>query len=38
MTTSIYPYTFDSISRIGNDSVVIDQRNLQNINNDNHQL
>jgi hypothetical protein len=38
MTTSIYPYTFDSISRIGNDSVGIDQRNLQNINNANHQL
>ena len=27
--TTTYPYTFDSISRIGNDNVAIDQRNIQ---------
>ena len=30
MSSSVYPYTFDAISRIGNDSVAIDQRNIQN--------
>ena len=32
MTTSTYPYTFDSMSRIGNDNTAIDQRNVQNMN------
>ena len=36
--TTTYPYTFDSISRIGNDNIAIDQRNIQNMNNANHQL
>ena len=31
--TTTYPYTFDSSSRIGNDNVAIDQRNIQNMNN-----
>ena len=34
--TTTYPYTFDSISRIGNDNVAIDQRNIQNMNNANY--
>jgi hypothetical protein len=37
MTTS-YPYTFDSMSRIGNDTTTLDQRNIQNMNNINHHL
>lgn len=37
-STSIYPYTFDSMSRIGNDNTAIDQRTIQNTNNANHQL
>ena len=37
MTTS-YPYTFDSMSRIGNDNKAIDQRTIQNMNNANHHL
>ena len=36
--TTTYPYTFDSISRIGNDNIAIDQRNIQNMNHANHQL
>ena len=36
--TTTYPYTFDSSSRIGNDNVAIDQRNIQNMNNANHRL
>lgn len=28
--TSIYPFTFDSMSRIGNDNATLDQRNIQN--------
>lgn len=36
--TTTYPYTFDSTSRIGNDNVAIDQRNIQNMNNANHRL
>ena len=36
--TTTYPYTFDSISRIGNDNVAIDQRNIQNMNNANYRL
>ena len=36
--TTVYPYTFDSMSRIGNDNTAIDQRNVQNMNNANHQL
>ena len=38
MTTSTYPYTFDSMSRIGNDNTAIDQRNIQNMNNTTHHL
>jgi hypothetical protein len=38
MTSSVYPYTFDSVSRIGNDNTAIDQRNIQNVNNANHAL
>lgn len=38
MTTTDYPFTFDSLSRIGNDNVSIDQRNIQNMHNANHQL
>ena len=37
-TTSVHPYTFDSISRIGNDNTAIDQRNIQNMNNTNYNL
>ena len=37
-STTTYPYTFDSISRIGNDNVAIDQRNIQNMNNANYRL
>ena len=37
-TTQVYPYTFDSMSRIGNDNVAIDQRSIQNMNNANHTL
>lgn len=36
--TSVYPYTFDSMSRIGNDNPAIDQRNIQNMNNTNYNL
>ena len=36
--TSTYPYTFDSMSRIGNDTPGIDQRNIQNVNNTNYIL
>ena len=33
MTSTVaYPYTFDSMSRIGNDNPALDQRNIQNIN------
>jgi hypothetical protein len=39
MTSTIaYPYIFDSMSRIGNDSPAIDQRNIQNVNNANYNL
>ena len=37
-SSSTYPYTFDSMSRIGNDNTAIDQRNIQNMNNANHRL
>lgn len=37
-SASIYPYTFDSMSRIGNDNTALDQRNIQNVNNLNHHL
>jgi hypothetical protein len=37
-SSSIYPYTFDSMSRIGNDNPAIDQRNIQNMNNANYNL
>ena len=37
LTNSVYPYTFDNMSRIGNDNTAIDQRNLQNLNNTNYQ-
>ena len=36
--TSVYPYSFDSMSRIGNDNIAVDQRNIQNINNANYNL
>jgi hypothetical protein len=36
--TTAFPYTFDSMSRIGNDSVSVDQRSIQNMNNTNHQM
>lgn len=36
--TTTYPYIFDSISRIGNDNVAIDQRNIQNMTNANYRL
>lgn len=40
MTTNntAYPYTFDSMSRIGNDATAIDQRTIQNMSNANHHL
>ena len=38
MTTTAYPYSFDAMSRIGNDNPAIDQRNIQNINNANYNL
>ena len=37
-SASIYPYTFDSMSRIGNDNTALDQRNIQNMNSANHHL
>ena len=37
-STTNYPYTFDSMSRIGNDNVSINQRNIQNMNNANYHL
>ncbi len=36
--TSIYPYAFDSMSRIGNDSVSVDQRSIQNMHHTNYLL
>ena len=36
--TSIYPYAFDSMSRIGNDSVSVDQRTIQNMHHTNYLL
>ena len=36
--TSIYPYVFDSMSRIGNDSVTVDQRTIQNMHHTNYLL
>ena len=38
MSTTTYPYVFDSISRIGNDTPAIDQRNIQNTANANYSL
>jgi len=38
MTTSVYPYIFDNMARIGNDNTAIDQRSIQNINNANYNL
>ena len=39
MTSTVaYPYTFDTMSRIGNDNPAIDQRNIQNINEANYNL
>jgi hypothetical protein len=39
MTSTVaYPYTFDSMSRIGNDNPALDQRNIQNINEANYNL
>ena len=37
-STTAYPYSFDSMSRIGNDNPAIDQRNIQNVNNANYNL
>ena len=37
-STTAYPYTFDSMSRISNDNPAIDQRNVQNVNNANYNL
>ena len=37
-STTAYPYTFDSMSRIGNDSPAFDQRNIQNVNEANYNL
>lgn len=36
--TSVYSYSFDLMSRIGNDNIAVDQRNIQNINNANYNL
>ena len=40
MTTNstAYPYSFDSMSRIGNDATAIDQRTIQNMSGANHHL
>jgi len=38
MTTTNYPFVFDSMSRIGDDKISINQREIQNINNANHRL
>jgi hypothetical protein len=38
MASTAYPYTFDSMTRIGNDNTAIDQRTIQNMNNANHRL
>ena len=37
-STTAYPYTFDSMSRIGNDETAIDQRTIQNMNKANYTL
>ena len=37
-STTAYPYSFDSMSRIGNDNTAIDQRTLQNMSNASHHL
>lgn len=36
--TSIYPFTFDNMARIGFDDSSFDQRNIQNMNSANYQL
>jgi hypothetical protein len=38
MSSSVYPYTFDAMARIGNDNVAIDQRNIQNTSTANYNL
>ena len=38
MTTTNYPYTFNSLSTIGNDTATLDQRNIQNIAIGNYEL
>lgn len=35
---SVFPYTFDNLSRIGNDSCSLDQRNIQNYTASNYQV
>ena len=35
---SVFPYTFDNLSRIGNDSCSLDQRNIQNYHASNYQV
>jgi len=35
---SVFPYTFDNLSRIGNDTCSLDQRNIQNYNASNYQV
>jgi len=35
---SVFPYTFDNLSRIGNDSCSLDQRNIQNYAASNYQV
>ena len=35
---SVFPYTFDNLSRIGNDSCSLDQRNIQNYNASNYRV
>ena len=37
-STTAYPYSFDSMSRIGNDNTAIDQRTIQNMSGANHHL
>ena len=35
---SVFPFTFDNLSRIGNDSCSLDQRNIQNFNASNYRV
>tara|TARA_Y100000591_G_scaffold303527_1_gene299481 strand:- start:39 stop:611 length:573 start_codon:yes stop_codon:yes gene_type:complete len=35
---NVFPYTFDNLSRIGNDTCSLDQRNIQNFHSSNYQV